>query len=308
MMRHYSFVLLVLAGCSAKPPAGPQLVNGFNPPPVAAGYTRYVLPAVPQVQAGTDIIVCQWLAPPADTDIDIIDVTGQQTRGGHHVVLYATMDAEDVGTTRPCVEKDTTKLRFLGAVGGEGSANVKLPPGFVFRLSKGQALMANVHYLNASPTALDGQAVMDVRYSPVSAASKVAGMFVVNEASFTVPVSKPYTVDGYCASPRDISLVMFTDHMHEHGTAIFNETIRADGTRQMLASDPTWARDQIFNPLWTRWDPATPMVIKAGDQLHVHCEWQGSDKLLGFPDEMCIGLGFYIESGDSVTCAAKPNN
>jgi hypothetical protein len=284
------------------------LVSGFSPPAAPAGFTRYVLPAVPQIKPGSDVIVCQWLAAPQDTDVDVVNVTGMQTRGGHHVVLYATMDVEPVGTTRPCSERDTTKLRFLGAIGGEGTAQLHLPAGFVFRLAKGQALMANVHYLNASQETVDGQAVMDVRYIPASPTNKVAGMLAVNQASFEVPVNQPYAADGYCTAPRDMSLLMFTDHMHEHGTSIYNETIRADGTKQMLASDSTWSRDQVFNPHWSLWDPASAMKINAGDKLHVHCEWEGAGKVLGFPDEMCIGFGFYSDSGDNITCPAKPQN
>ena len=80
----------------------------------------------------------------------------------------------------------------------------------------------------------------------------------------------------YCAAPSDLSLIMFTDHLHEHGTSIFNEVIHADGTHQMLASDPSWTRDMIFNPTWHNWDLANPVAVKMGDQLHVHCEWQST--------------------------------
>jgi hypothetical protein len=250
--------------------------------------------------------MCQWIAPPADTDIDVIDVTGQQSFGGHHVVLYATTDVENVGTVRPCSERDTTKQRFLGAIGGEGSGRVSLPPGFVFRLAKGQALMVNVHYLNASLRTFDGQSVIDVHYTQPLPSSKVAGMLVVNEASFQIPPLQNYTVDAYCTAPKDVSVFMFADHMHEYGTSMLNELIRADGTKEMLASDPSWTTDLVFNPHWTRWSPATPMLVKAGDQFHIQCQWKGTGKVLGFPDEMCIGLGFYAESGETVNCPAKP--
>src|SRR6185312_6773974 len=123
-MRRAAPVLLALAlvpSCASRAaPAtdapdvhGPPLMPGFDPGPVPAGFTRYVTPVVPQIPAGTDTMVCQWLSDPTDATEDVLAIGGAQSRLGHHVVLYATADAQPVGTSRPCEQTDMLDLRFL---------------------------------------------------------------------------------------------------------------------------------------------------------------------------------------------------
>jgi len=296
-----------LVACSTSPPTSSSYVAGFDPGATPTGYVRYTTPAVYKVQPGQDIVLCTWVAGASEKEIDVADVTGKQSLGGHHVVLYASMNtSEPLGVSRDCTPLDREGVQFLGAIGGEGSANVTLPAGMVFRLPKGRSLMANVHYINATQRPFDAQSVVDVKYTPTVATAKVAAMLVMNQSRFQVPALQSYKIDGYCSAPKDMSLIMFTDHVHEHGTSIFNELVRADGSKEMLASDDSWTRDLIFNPHWKRWDVAQPLVVKAGDQLHVHCEWQNTlDRALRFPDEMCIGLGFFTEGGEQVVCNAS---
>jgi hypothetical protein len=306
-MRQSLLALIVIGGCGGTPPATQSpYVTGFMPGPAQPGYTRYITPIIPNLQPGSDITMCQFLTGPSPSEIDVADVVGQQSHGGHHVLLYSTTNVKEaVGTSRPCTVDDMEQAQFLGGIGGEGTGNVTLPDGYVFRLPQGRVVMANTHFLNAGTTTVDGQAVLDVKYEPVDLSRRTAAMLAVTLVSFTVPAQQPYAIDGHCKAPQDISLLMFADHMHEHGTSIFNEIVHADGTKDMLANDPVWTRDLIFNPLYKRWDPKAPLQIKAGDQFHIHCEWQGGPSALSFPDEMCIGVGFF-DGASRLICGAQP--
>ena len=45
------------------------------------------------------------------------------------------------------------------------------------------------------------------------------------------------------------------------------------------------------------------MALHTGDTVHTHCEWTnatGSD--LMFPDEMCVGTGFYFPGHGQIIC------
>ena len=296
----------VITGCSQTPPRDARLVAGFDPPAAPAGYTRYVAPAYVGLKPGEDAYLCQWVANAVDGELDIVDVTGHQSMTGHHATLYATTDtSQPVGTSRPCTNADMLTVEFLGAVGGEGvSSNVtKLPPNIVFRLHKGRALMVNSHYLNASSEMVNVQSVIDVRYTPPTPEHRVAGLTGINVGDFKVPPHAAIVRDGYCKWEQDASLIMFSNHLHKHGTSIFTEVKRADGSVTPLSSDLRWSLERTFNPRWDRWNVERPMVIKAGDEVHVHCEWQNdTDNALLFPDEMCVGLGFYLESGEQRVC------
>jgi hypothetical protein len=305
-MKRPWLALIAVAGCGGSSTAPSPYVAGFAPPASPSGYTRYVAPTVHQVPPGSDMTLCQWLAGASDADVDVADVFGHQSVGGHHVVLYASKNIkEPIGTSRPCTPEDSEGSQFLGAIGGEGiSGKVGLPPGLVFRVPKGRSLMANVHYINATRNPIDGQSVVDVKFAAASPSSHPVGFLSVISRKFEIPAQQAYAIDRYCKAPKDLSLFMFANHLHEHGRSIFNEVIRPDASKEILATDETWRPELTFNATWSRWDVATPMVVKAGEQFHLHCEWQSNvDRPMVFPEEMCLGIGVFLEGGD-VVCQA----
>ncbi|HEY6037301.1 MAG TPA: hypothetical protein VIV58_23635, partial [Kofleriaceae bacterium] len=184
-------VFAATAACTSSSGDDVQLVEGFNPPPVADGYTRYVLPAVHGIKPGDDKMFCQWIALPNADDVDIIDVRSYQSVTGHHAVVFSTAETEDIGTSRECTVADMIPVEFLGGgaggVGleGGGANGAKLPDGYVFRERKQRMLMANAHYLNATDSVHDVQSVIDIKTAPPSSARIPVGMIAVNNLDFT---------------------------------------------------------------------------------------------------------------------------
>jgi hypothetical protein len=301
---------LYAAGCTSSSSGDDvELVKGFNPPPVADGYTRYVLPAVLQLRPGEDKMFCQWIALANDADIDMVDVTGYQSVTGHHAIVYSTSETETVGTSRECTTQDMISVEFLGGIGGEGNTDAaKLPDGYVFRHRKQRMLLANAHYLNATDSVQDVQSVLDIKTAPPSADRIPVGMIAVNNLDFTIPANTPsYTLDAYCSWPQDTTLVMWSNHMHANGLSAMSEIKHPDGTIQKLATDASWRAEEAFNPTWTHFDPASPMKIKAGEQAHLQCTWQNNTSSpIQFPDEMCDAVGMYTESPAQIVCDAAP--
>jgi len=300
-----------LAGCASDSGTDDGLIDGFEPAPVAAGYKRYVTPAVKALEPGKDVMLCQWLDVPADHDLDVIDVTGMQTVAGHHAVLYSTSKIEPVGTSRECTVDDMVSVEFLGGVGGEGvSGNAtKLPEGTVFRFGQRRALMANVHYYNTGDDTVDVQSVVDVKLADPSAEYKPVGMTGINVSQFTIPANTDnYVLDAYCTWPRTSSLIMWSVHEHAYGTKVYSEVKRANSDEKLeLARDDNWSYEKAFNPEWEHWDLSSPRMLHQGDEVHVHCEWSNNTgSPVRFPDEMCVGLGFYLESSEQVICDAQP--
>jgi Copper type II ascorbate-dependent monooxygenase, C-terminal domain len=309
-------LVAVVPGCTkADPTSGDddgsdsvQLVDGFDPPPAAEGYKRYILPAVYKLQPGEDKMFCTWIELPAGADIDVLDVQGYQSKTGHHIVLYSTSETSEetpVGFSRECTTNDMVSVEFLGGIGGEGGGSVtQLPPGYVFREGQGRMLLANTHYLNATDSVLDVQSVVDVKSAPTSPSLKPAGMAVINYLDFQIPAnSSSYTIDAYCTWPTDTSLFMWSNHMHGDGTSAYSEAKRPDGTIIPLVNDTSWQAEEAFNPAWKHWDVTNPTVIHAGDEMHVSCTWKNlTSSMVLFPDEMCDAVGFYAESGEELIC------
>jgi hypothetical protein len=286
---------VVGCGSSASPESGSSAE--FSPPPPADGYTRIVAPIIEAIAPGGDVVKCQYVLAPFDRDMDVLDITGYQSKGGHHSVAYAVQDGAPLGTSRDCDTADNLALGgFLGGVGGEAGGKAKLPEGVVFRLVKGSTVMLNTHFLNTSDEVIDGQTVLDVKFAEVDRSRTVASMFANFTQNFTVQPESKTTADVSCTVPRDLQFVSFTNHMHNYGYR--SETaLQQNGESVTVHDDPTWSSDMQFNPAFTLWTVAAPLTVKAGGVLHTHCEWENTTATaFKFPDEMCVGFGFFLSN------------
>jgi hypothetical protein len=266
------------------------------------------MPSV-EVQPGDDKMYCQWIAPPSIAKQNVLDVTGVQGPAGHHAALYANSKIEDVGTTRECSDDDMVTVTFLGAVGGEGTAGpaVSLPDGMVFQLPEGQALMANTHYINTTGKAVEGQSVLDVKFADPDPSLIVAGSFAINYLGIQIPPMETYSADVSCTVTQKFSFVMYSNHMHRHGTEVFTEVTRADSTTEMISKDDAWTADLAFNPPFVHWTKEAPFVLNAGDILHERCTWKNdTSATIAFPTEMCVGVAYTMEAGAQYICNAQP--
>src|SRR5260221_9166160 len=158
-MKRY-MLFRALASCTS---SDNSYIAGFSPPAPAQGYTRFVTPTITTVKPGDNVMYCEWVEAPQDSDRQIVDTLGYQSLGGHPVALYATSEIENVGTSRPCTTRDMLTVTFVGAVGLEGVSAAKLPDGMAFSVPKGFALMTNTHYINTTDKTIEAQSVVDVK-------------------------------------------------------------------------------------------------------------------------------------------------
>jgi hypothetical protein len=303
-MKSTLFVLVGVTaiGCGTN---GPDYIAGFDPPAAKSGYTRYVTPVVDGIKPGDDVEYCEWVAPAATEDQDVLDFTGDQSATGHHAILFATTETNfKVGESHICTTDDMISVSFIGAItGATGNGLTRLPDGLFFRLRKGQALMVNTHWLNTTDKTVEGQAVVDVKFGPADTSHTIADIFANNGDQFSIPANQPATYDVSCTFPQDVNFAMVANHMHGNGTTAYTEILHTDGTKTMLRQDTSWASDEQFNPIYTVYSLAQPYTVHAGETMHTHCEWQNqTGKELLFPDEMCAGNGFYFPGNGLTAC------
>ncbi len=289
---------LGLAACGnadSQPNTTPPAVEG---PP--EGYTRFEPKAI-ELAAGEEQVLCQFVAGPAEADMDILDITGEQGFPGHHAVLFATSATEPVGTTRPCTDQDQVDQKFLGGVGGEGASDA-FPAGAAIRLKKGQSLVMNVHYLNTSNQKVTGHSQLDVKFATPSPDRPQASFFTNVAFQFALSPHSEATAEAKCVLPHDVKFLDFSNHMHDLGIDIATEVIHADGTTEMLQRDDDWQYEWQFNPPRQQWSLDAPHILKAGDTVHTTCSWNNTtSEMVTFPREMCISLGFILSDKD-VNC------
>jgi hypothetical protein len=265
---------------------------------LADGYIRY-RPASVELQPGETAQYVQWVSAPLDRELDIVDVRGSQGPGGHHAVLYASADVEPAGTTRAWSPGDQLTARFLGGAGGEGvSSGGGLPEGAVLRVPAGSAFYIQSHYLNATDDVIEGTSTVDVKVVEPSPDAIVLSMFVSSTLAVDVPPGL-HEQTLSCAVQQDTPMILFVNHIHETGVAVATELRTTDGNVQMLKHDPAWDDEWSTHPNFAVTALDRPLVLPAGASLVTRCNWDNtSGKTLGFPDEMCAFLGFYIGTRD----------
>jgi hypothetical protein len=300
-MRPSALAVLCLVSSGLACSSGPggtstgSPVDAGGPPP---GYLRFNTAAV-TIEPGTSIQFIEWVQAPLDHDVDVVDITGKQSVGGHHAVLYATSEIEPVGTTQPWKDSDIVSAHFLGGIGGEGGSALALPAGAVFRLKAGLALALQTHYLNASATALQGTTQLDVKLGPTSPTDAVASTLANAALSFQVPADGRLQVNVTCKLGQDLSVLMFTNHLHQWGVSAETQLTDLTGAQSVLKSDPMWNPEWTTNPDFTKYTVASPLVLHAGETITTSCDWANTTgEPLSFPAEMCVFLGFYLGDTD----------
>jgi hypothetical protein len=303
-------VLLVLSGCGGHGSAGGSAsgVKGQSTSypgadlgllPVAADFVRYETQPV-AVNAGEDVIWTEWVAPQLETDMDVLAVTGLQSKGGHHALLYATTNMQPVGTSRAWQEADQLTAQTVGGIGGEGDDAVQLPAGVVFRIQKGRALMIQSHYLNATNETIEGRSALDVKLGPVNPSAQVASLFANTTLKISIPPGGTTTIDVSCKVQKDLRVLMYANHMHNWGVSASTELLNADGTSAPLKVDPAWDPSWAFHPNFTRFSLQAPALIPKGSTVHTTCTWSNNkDTALSFPDEMCVFVANYLDDSDA---------
>lgn len=268
----------------------------FVPPPVSPGYVRFVPNVLKNVAPGDNVDVCQFIQAPLDHDVDVIDVQGSQSLGGHHVVAYATSMKDPVGTTRRCTDQDNVSLTgYLGGTGGEAGGGALLPPNVAFRLPKGASILVNTHFVNNTDAAFDGHSVIDFKFAEPSSDRLIASMLNNAILNFNIPAKDVQTGVAECTLPRQYDFILFSNHMHEWGESAKTEVIHADGSVELVHADRYWTPELAFRADFSKWSIDKPLTLVKGDRLRTTCNWRNTTTgALTFPAEMCIGIGFFL--------------
>jgi hypothetical protein len=274
---------------------------------------------VTDIQPGQDVTRCQYVMAPLDRDMDVLDISGAQSKWGHHAVMFSYVPTADqvVGDELPCMMGSTEFTAgtpgaepggggvagggYLGAVSPAGGRVAALPEGVAFRLKKGDGIMLNLHYINMGNKPDDGEAYIDIKLAETDPNRLIAALFLNLNIGFSLPPATQTDSAADCVAKSDVKVIMMSNHMHEWGTQATTEVTRGDtGNVEVMRHDPTWDHDMVNNPTFATWSAEDPFLIHPGDTIRTSCTWNNdTSDTLGFPREMCISAGFALAPGDS---------
>ncbi len=302
MKRAIAFALL--AGCGSGTPANSMYIAGFDPPAPDPGDLVVVSPVIKDLQPGSNITMCSYLDTKIDDMTDVVGFHGYQSSAGHHALLV-TARKPQAPNTHVCTEDDMVNSgTYVGAGGKEGMSNFKgIPAGIAFRIPAGSQLMLQTHWINATTTATDGQAVIYLQTQPASDANVPADQFLVDTETWSIPPQQAGDATTTCKFQQDVSLFMYGGHMHEWGKHISIDKIAADGTAANIY-DQDWLGEYASNPPLTFFTKDEPFIVHAGESIRVHCQWMNDTaKPISFPTEMCFFVGYYFPGHGMMDCS-----
>jgi hypothetical protein len=308
------FVAVGCGGTSKSPNApnpnpspDPTMMSGgdtLEPPPVGQGF-QYLMSST--INPGQEIERCRFFMSPPE-GFYIKAETVRYSMGSHHVLLYQTpytsiptksIRGADIDTSDvfDCAEGATADWQVTGVLAGSQSFNGKgiineMPDGIAVQVPGNVALLLNTHYLNATPSALDATARINVYTTPKESVVQEAGVLFFYNPFIRVKANSMDSAEMRCPIAKDITLVSVQSHMHRRGVGYFANLLESDGSLvKQFYTDSSWEAVNVeeFQP---------GLQIKAGQILDYDCNYNNTesrDIMQGFStkDEMCMLVGPY---------------
>lgn len=306
LVARVSMMGLALAACGTDDGAGPELLDGFDPPAPGPGEVQIVSPIVRGIAPGADVTLCTYLPPSASLPeaADVVKAVGyQSTIGGHHAILYQARQPKAVDT-HECTDDDMVNAILVAiAPGGEGlSAGFEIPDGLAFRTEAGAQFFVQTHWINTTDQPIDGQSAFNVKTQPVGQGVQPMSLFSWVDTDILIPAGRPGHERVSCTFERDVQFVVMGGHAHELGTKVSVYHAPAAGAETMLY-DESWSAAKTFATPLIKYPKAQPFVVRQGDSLRTECDYMnttGDD--VQFPREMCGGFGFYFPGSVQLDC------
>ncbi|APR83722.1 Hypothetical protein A7982_09071 [Minicystis rosea] len=247
---------------------------------------------------GEERTMClRWTAP---EDIDISGIAGTLGAAGHHSLLVGRSAADEPDGLAPCSEAELmdaqTKGNFqmLAGVSYESSgvhyAFPAAPVQIGLRITKGTQLIFDAHFLNASTTATEACATLDLdRGKPVIVPLLFRTVVPVEQYGLQVPAHGSIDVAYDEPAGGSYRIAAASSHMHAGGTH-FRMSIKE--TDQTLYETTQWADPEphLFD--------TNKIVVQDGQTFRLECSFQNDGATpQHFPDQMCVG-GMYLLTCD----------
>jgi hypothetical protein len=247
------------------------------------------------LNGGQERFLCQRLTIADDLWIsEITPVNGQAT---HHQVLAIDVSGSQPDGLVDCssgIELNVIKWKMLFA-SGVNSPSLTMPDGVALHIAAGQQIVFQMHLLNATQSAVNSNASIDIRTVPAGAPAPTEAQMVLagpipdNRVTPAIPVGV-HTVNGKCTLKDATHYFAVFPHMHQTGTHIA-VSATVGGTAQTLYDADYSFNNQDFKEF-------TPIAMGAGDVVGVACTY---DNETGMPvqfgqssyNEMCFAISYF---------------
>ena len=299
MHRIYGIALLliVLAACSASSSSAPSPTGPADSSDTPSASDVEISMEL-TVKPGEELHQCQFVTIPSDTDINVVKISHEYTKGSHHFLVYMTdLDSipADMQGQADCVRGDEpymlhTRGLLYGAQSPAGS--FPLPEGVGFQLKAHQVLMLQAHYINPSSQPIAAKVKARFGTAPADKIQQQAGFLLFYDPFIFVPPKGSASSGIRCPVPNDVNLIAGFTHYHQRGRQM---QVWLDPGMSSQSAAPFFATRDWEHPE----DFHGPMAIKAGSVVRIQCDFTNLDGVDVFQgpnaatSEMCVFAGLY---------------
>jgi hypothetical protein len=316
-----SFTVLALAsgvGCSSSSSPAPAAAGGDDGGTGAdsGNLTMVSFQMAESVPAGGEIFDCQYVQLPA-AQAWLVAAQHNYTPGSHHMLLYTTaLTAIPAGggQVQDCYEGTGNNImsdaRGVLYGGQTPTGSETYPAGIGLPTVASEVLIFQVHYLNASASALDATVNVDLTFDTNAAdITTQAGTIFFYDPFIDVPSGATAKASMRCLIPSGITLLYASSHYHARGVG-YGAYI--DPAVDQLGATPFYTSNSWSSPT----NAQLTMPIAAGSRLRFECDYDNSAGTQAYyagqsaqDNEMCMFIGtYYPEMGQSADyCQAGPD-
>jgi hypothetical protein len=241
---------------------------------------------------------CFVIAAPIDEPrfIRRIEPLIDDSRVLHHALVRIDRSGAGAGTEFPCPGfPPGDDYIYAWAPGQEP---LQFPEGGI-RVEPGETFVLQIHYNNgAGAEDVSDSSGFRVWHGP--ATGKEFGMVELGNLSFPpMAPGEEGSVTWECRVDREVEVIASWPHMHEIGSAFYQDLIRVDGTTESIIELTGWQFEaQLLYD--------TPFTVVPGDVLRTTCEWFNTKDFTvgpgtGTADEMCFDF-VYISPAEPGFC------
>jgi hypothetical protein len=213
---------------------------------------------------GVEVTKCQSFANPLGADFEVRAFESHESIGTHHMFLTTSDSVVDppdapLADCTPGVAAEDVILYGSQIPDNE----LAFPPGVGVLAPQHQGLKLQIHYLNASDSAVTVSAQVVMHLAEPGTITQQAGVVIFANERFVIPSSPTQsTISHTCSVPANMNLIVATGHMHHHGIDL---TASLNGAP--LYETTTWS-----DPPQKFFDP--PLALAQGDRLDWSCTFE----------------------------------
>ena len=190
----------------------------------------------------------------------------------------------------PCDDLEIMERAYNVFPSQRQNQRITLPEGVAAPLTAPMVFIFSHHYVNATDSPVDIQAILNIETVPSESVAHVAGLVFDDIPDLEVPPGEDRVVDRTCIFDRDVEIALVSTHNHEWGTcATVNHY---DGASDATSTDPFFVNKLWEQPPILHFEPGT-FPVAAGDGVTWSCHFRNdTDRTLindGTADgEMCV--------------------